>query len=208
MKLATFATFAVVLVAGTGAQAATYNFNMSYDGTTVTLNPGSDNPTGTVLNVGDTYKLNLSAVGSEFWTVNSSFSTFLPLTFFVDESGTRSADVSTDFFNDGGLVQNITESGITQQFIHVGAQQWTLAAGTVFDQVMLSWTLLSIDPNGPSTISSADFLNSGNGIGVFFDNPNVSFSASVVPVPAALPLLITSIVGAYGVARRRNRKTV
>jgi hypothetical protein len=55
------------------------------------------------------------------------------------------------------------------------------------------------NPINPFTLTLPD----GRGMGL----SNVrAFSPSVVPVPAALPLLLTGLAGAYGMARRRKRK--
>ena len=205
--LALFASSAVALFA-TEAQAATYNFNMLYNGTAVLLQPGSDVPNGTVLNVGDTFNINLQAAGTGFWHVNAPYNVFVPLSFLVNESATRTANINTDFSNNGAIVNTITDTGIGQAKFHVGAQVWNLASGLDFDQVALTWSLLAINTAGPSTINAGfGFFNGfGQVDAPFFNSPKISFSVSSVPLPAALPLLVTAIAGVFGASRRRKNK--
>jgi hypothetical protein len=203
LATAAFVTFS------SSAQATTYNFNMTYNGTAVSLDPGSDVPNGTVLNVGDTFNLNVAAAGTDFWKVITDYSVFVPLSFQVNESATRTSDISTNFLNNGSNVFNITDTAASQAFIHVGAQTWDLASGLQFDLVQMTWTLLAIDTAGPSTINAGpQFFGFIRTDAPFFNGPSITYSGSVsaVPLPAAMPLLISAIAGLGAVARRRRRK--
>ena len=199
-----------LLAITTSATATTYNYNMLFDGTITTLEPGSDVPAGSVFYPGDSFNLNVHTAGASFWHVNSNYNVFVPLSFWVEEFGARTVDISTDFRNDGNLVHNITDTGLNQSFIHIGSHFWNFAAGLDFDEIALTWSLLAISPSGPSTIhddpgffngfgqADAPFVKSGK---ITFTDPNVS----AVPLPATLPLMVTALAGVFGFASRRRK---
>jgi hypothetical protein len=190
------------------AHATTYNYNMLYDGTTVTLEPGSDVPAGSVFFAGDSFNLNVHAAGADFWHVNSNYNVFVPLSFLVDEFAARTADISTNFLNDGVLAHNITNTAIDQSFIHIGSQFWSFAAGLDFDEIAMSWTLLAINTGGPSTIhGDAGFFNGfGQNDAPFVKSNKITYgSVSPVPLPAGLPLFVTALAGAVAAGSRRRK---
>jgi hypothetical protein len=191
------------------ALATTYNYNMLYDGTTVALEPGSDVPAGSVFFAGDSFNLNVHAAGTDFWHVNSNFNVFVPLSFLVDEFAARTADISTNFLNNGVLAYNITDTAVDQSFIHIGSQFWSFAAGLDFDEIAVSWTLLAINTGGPSTIhDDAGFFNGfGQNDAPFVKSNKITYGGvSAVPVPAAFPLFMTALAGAAAASRRRKSK--
>ena len=212
MKLTAFAFLALMSAAALSpaAHATTYNFNMTYDGIGLSLNPGSDAPNGTVLNVGDSFKINLNADGTNFWHVNSDYNVFVPLSFSVSESAFRTADIATSFGLDGSIVGvNTFEPGVSQSLIHAGAQYFNLATGFEFDTVELIWTLLAINTGGPTTISAGpNFFEGFSQVDApFFNSPKITYgSVSAVPVPAALPLLFTAVAGMGALSRKRRRQ--
>ncbi len=192
------------------SSATTYDYNMLYDGSIIALEPGSDVPAGSVFYPGDSFNLNVHTTGSTFWHVNSNYNVFVPLSFWVDEFGSRSVNISTSFRNDGNLVHNITDIALDQSFIHIGSQFWNFAAGLDFDEIALTWSLLSISPLGPTTIHSdpgffngfgqndAPFVKSGK---ITFTDPQIS----AVPIPATLPLMATALAAALGFTSRRRK---
>lgn len=199
-----------LLLFSPSAHATTYNFNMMYDGTALSLNPGSDTPGGTVLFAGDTFNVNLHALGADYWHVNTDYNVFVPLSFSVSEGASREADVTTTFLLNGVTVDSTIETNIGQNFVHVGAQNFNLATGFDFDQVALIWTLLSVSTNGPSTINPepAHFTSFGQADAAFINSPKIDYihvNVSAVPLPAALPLFATALAGFAGAARRRRK---
>lgn len=127
----------------------------------------------------------------------------------MGELATRTAHIATDFLLNGGNVNTITETGIAQNFVHVGAQNWNLAAGLEFDTVSMVYDLLAINTLGTTTINTAlsIFASFGASDRPFFNSPDVSYNtAQVVPLPAALPMLVAGLAGLGFIGRRRKQK--
>lgn len=226
MRASNFA-FAGVLALGllaTPAMAAmTYNFNMTFDGTDVSLDNGSDVPDGTMLSPGDSFILNIHTAGNAFWTVLSDYDIFVPLDFLVPDEGVRNADISTVWLLDGSIEKDMTETGVDQEALHVGAQSWDLPSGFAFDTVILTWMFNSIspvidpdaDPEDPvddspiNTIISAanaDFFESyGSDDRPFFRSSSIAY-VNAVPLPASLPLLLAAIGALAGIRRLRRAR--
>jgi hypothetical protein len=208
MRKSLFYALPLAMVLSAQAQATTYHFNMTYDGTAMSLNPGSADPGITVLQPGDSFMVNLHALGSDYWHVNTDYNVFVPLSFSVYEGASRLAEIATNFLNNGVVLNSTFETNIGQNFVHVGAQNFDLPVGFDFDQVVLTWTMLSISTNGPSTLNNdPGFFNGfGQTDAPFVDSPKISYiHVSAIPLPAALPLLATALAGAFGAASRRRK---
>ncbi|WP_138468242.1 VPLPA-CTERM sorting domain-containing protein [Poseidonocella sp. HB161398] len=190
------------------ARAATYDFLFGYDGSAVSLLSGSDDPAGLELFAGDSYTIHLSAAGSSHWLVSAAVSSAaLPLTFLVANSATRVADIATTWSLGGSAVASATEAGITQQFVHSGAQTWTLPQDLAFDAVTIGYDLLS--STGPTVLSVTDpslyFGFAGN---LFLAggpaNGQIDFiEGAAVPLPAGV-FLMAGGLGALAMMRRRR----
>jgi hypothetical protein len=205
-------TAAAVLFAGTtSVNAATFNFDFTFDGTDVSQNAGSDTPDGTVLDVGDLFIINLLTAGSDFWKVDGEFSQFVPMSFAVSAGAIREAFIKTTWLLDG-VVQNMVSETVFQEYFHVGSQSWDLSDGLMFDQVILEWEFLSIDDFAVLS-SSAETVINASGADIFedfssadrpfFRDPQVTYVAAVVPLPASLPLLAAAL-GLIGIVRKRR----
>lgn len=67
----------------------------------------------------------------------------------------------------------------------------------------MSWTLLAINNGGPSTIhNDPGFFNGfGQDDALFVQSDKITYGVSAVPLPAALPLLVTALAGAAAASR-------
>ena len=199
------------------AAANSFAFNMTFDGTSLSLDSGSDTPDGTVLQTGDDFTIDIHTAGDAYWSVLSDFVLSFPLSFLTPESAIRNADIETNWLLDGSSVFSTTEFGVDQQEVHVGAQRWDLPSGLAFDTVVVSWLFNSIDPL-PSEVATLDVINtviSATGADIFesfssperpfFRSDSIEYVTSAVPLPATLPLLLGAIGGFAGLRRLRRR---
>ena len=194
----------LILLGLTGiANAAIIQFDLSYDGTLVSVDAGSTTPAGSSLVAGDSFELDFHTTGNDFWRVDSNYGPqFVPLDFSVSTSGTRVANVQSLFLLNGVQVANITELGVSQSFAHIGAQSWSLLAGLEFDQILMDYDLLS--STAATVIGSAPNIFNGFGLSgsPFFDSNKISYQASV-PEPSIIALFGLGLLG-LGFARRRK----
>jgi hypothetical protein len=81
-------------------------------------------------------------------------------------------------------------------------------AGSTFDLFSLSFKAIPPPSNSQVTTVSAggliDGVNFGEYLGVNYDGANVTVTTNEVPLPAAVWLFGTGLLGLAGVARRRN----
>jgi hypothetical protein len=187
------------------ANATSYNFDVTFDGSNATVDGSSDAIAGTNLVPGDFFSLDIHAAGNDYWFVNTTTSTSFNIVLEVD-SGARIANVTTTLFLDGAQVSQDIELNVGQSSVHVGNQDFDFISGTMFDQVVVDWTFLS-QTSGVSTViqDNTDILRPG----AFFRQPYVTYvESSVVPLPASFPLFASGL-GALGLLGwRRKRKKV
>ncbi len=205
LKPIAFALFLLGLMTA-AAPASTFQFGVVYDGTTASLAPGSDTPGGTSLAAGDSFDLTVSAAGNGFFKAIEEFSEFAAATFSVGPSGTRVGNLVTSIYRDGSLVSSRIENNLAQLSTHLGAQTFQVAQGTEFDQVKLSYQLVSA--TAPTTIAP---LSRILGFAPFYDQADrISFTPGSVPPIAevglpATALLLASGICLLGLGRRRIR---
>lgn len=181
--------------------AATYIFDATYDGTTVSLNAGSADPSSLTLTAGDDIIYTLSAIAGSGWMTNSAGSLFPFLALPIDESGDRNVTYTLDFLRSGVSIFNDSDS-VTNSFVHFGTNTVAFNSGLIADAFRLS---VAFDSGDDATI---------NGITPIFGTPDrdgaVTFGAlavSAVPEPAAWTMMIFGF-GLIGGAMRRRKTSV
>lgn len=187
--------------------AVVYNFDITFDGTSVSVDAGSTDPVGVDLSPGDSFVADLHASSGNFWRVDTPYSQSFPMSFIVSPSGERLGDVVSSFLLNGVEVANIPELAVLQQQVHIGGQNWTLPVGLEFDTVLMTYDLTSaIEVGGTNPVATIiqdrpDIFGSiSNPERPFFRNPNISFNA--IPEPASLSLAVLGLLW-FGVGRRR-----
>ena len=184
-----------VALSSTRASAVLLDFDVTYDGTDISLDIGSDTVLGTGIAVGDTFNYNIGATGNDFWKVDITTSYFPFLAFTTAEVGVRDGTFSLNLLLDGVSQLFLAPSAVSNSTVHIGTNAISLVAGLMFDEIILDYTL---------TASTIDTTISQYVIGGA--NPNVpggftsgiSYNAGAaidVPAPATLVLFWLGLVG-------------
>lgn len=184
----------------TSAVAANFVFDVRYLGNDLTeLAPGSDEPIGAMLEVGDTFQWTIAAADDGFWLVETGGGFFPLMAFPVDPGGVRTGDYTLTLSRNGVEVFSESQAGVTTQEVHLGTNTINLIEGLAFDEMFLDYELtaaVDLVMNDPvsTTIESR--------LPVFGAPESNPFAPGIVyvPEPAALALL-ASILG--GVLARR-----
>jgi hypothetical protein len=129
---------------------------------------------------------------------------------FVTVSGlTGPVSAAQQFLS--GLTSNILTPGWTVQeltLLSASNQLWGLSgtqlASNTFNAIGNDSVLFSTGTGAGPYSLTAEFIITTNGSG----NTNDTIDISAVPLPAALPLLATGLVGLWGVSRRRKAPSV
>ncbi len=174
----------LVLFAVSSAQATSYTWDLTYDGTTLSETSSGSGFAGAILSVNDDFELTVRAAGDGFWTATGA-SASLPINPSFDGwSGTTTANAISTGFLDGVQVFQDTEMGASRAYAELGVNSWSLPSGLLFDLVVLDYTLLSTNPSTDPILS-----------GQLWDTPfrGAEYTAvegeGSVPVPAPLALL-------------------
>lgn len=189
----------LTLACGLPAFGASFNFDVLYFGGGVTsLAPGSDNPTGQVVNPGDDFLWSLTAQEGAFWRVENGGNAFFLMAFLVFGDGTRTGDAVLTLSNDGVDVLTSTELDVQNSFVHLGSNITSLTTGLVFDKLSLSYIMKASDVadttiQGPLPIFGPPEDNTING---------VEISYNVVPEPGSFALALLGGAGFFTLARR------
>ncbi|GAA0858096.1 hypothetical protein [Aliiglaciecola litoralis] len=129
MKQGTLMLATLILATSYVNAAAIYNFDITYDGTSASIDAGSDPIAGTTLVAGDSYVLDIHAAGNDYWNVTNTFNTGIYASFLIFDSGNRVSDVTTNFFLDNVLVDQDIDMSLNQGSVHIGAQGHIFTAG-------------------------------------------------------------------------------
>lgn len=200
IRLAFLCTLALIAVAHTVHAGAIYNFDVTFNGVSPSVDASSDPISGTNLLVGDSFNLDIHAAGNDFWKVTGNISSFLEATFVISQGAVRTGNAITTFYLDGVQVNQINELGITEQSVHMGNQIFNVASGLQFDQLVVDFQLLgSTNPSGNTIASSPDII----AFSPFFRDSNISYVHSV-PEPTSLTLFAFGGLGVVALRRRQR----
>jgi hypothetical protein len=186
------------------ANATIINVDLTFDGSVLSLDVGSDTPGGSSLIAGDSVFVDLYAAGGDFWWVDFDYGPQLfPLTFATNEAGDRIGNVFSEFFLNGLSVLTISELGVAQSSVHIGPQSWSIVAGISFDNIVMQYDLVSSTTDTTISIRDGIFETFGIPGNPIFNNGNISYNSASVPEPSTLAIFA---LGMIGLASRRFKK--
>lgn len=191
----------LAIAASSSALAASYNFNVGYNGGGSAVLLAGDNPLSTPVQVGDSFQYDLIAQGGGQWTVLSGAEVFPLFALSVAESAYRSADWTLTLKNNGATVFSSSKTNVSQAFVHMGTNSLALPTGLVFDQWSLNYSLLS----SQSVTSTAVSLLPWGGAPEQY-SPDVLSFAVAVPEPSTYALMLAGVAGVGMLARRRAKQ--
>jgi hypothetical protein len=187
------------------ASAASFKFSYIFDGTSASLDSGSDFPTASLLQPGDDMLLTVLASDNDYWEVTSPLTSFVYAGYLTLPNANRTFNSIETLFLDGSVVNIRTSTGIIQSAAHFGGDSSgppsLFGVGQQFDKYVLNYTL--IDDENTSTQAETDqlywspFYNSTTEI--------TYVNSSSVPVPGPLPLLGLGAAFAFS---RKLRRTI
>jgi hypothetical protein len=208
ISLKKFILFALVFATPMHASAGSFKFSYTFDGTSASLDSGSDFPTTSLLQPGDDMLLTVLASDNDYWEVNSPLTSPVYAGYFTLTGAVRTFNSIETLFLDGSVVNTRTRTGGIQQFAHFGGDDLftspppsLFAIGQQFDKYVLNYTL--IDDENTSTQAETDQL----GFMPFYNSTTeITYVKSPsVPVPGPLPLLGLGAAFAYS---RKLRRTI
>lgn len=183
-----------VAIPATSAQAVSYTWDLTYDGTTLTETTPGSGFAGAILSVGDDFQLTIRAAGDGFWTTTASHFSLPVNPRFASGGGRTTANAVSAGFLDGVQVFRDVESGQSRCCAELGVNNWSLPVGTRFDTVVLNYSLLATT-FGDATLSGALWRPTFRGADYT--------AAAAVPLPAS-GLLILFALGGLGALRLRK----
>lgn len=194
-----------MMVAASGAQAASYSFAFEFDGTSLT-ETGTDTLAGTVLSVGDTYNLMISAAGNGFWIWNGGTSQIFPMNPRRSGGNAIGHNATMDISLDGSSVASDTEAPGSRCCAEIGMTHFDngLSNGLKYDKLSMDYELLSIQTGTTVALLGGlwndELWNPSRGKTTFTAAP-----IGAIPLPASLGLY-GAVVLAGGVIARRRKK--
>lgn len=200
MKIAAYILVLSVISLSSAKAAVIYDFDVTYDGTSTTLDAGSDNPIGTELFGGDRFNYNVGAASNDFWKVDTGGNFFPFLAFLGSSSNNFNFDLSLLL---GGAQQFSTSgSDLNQCCAHIGTNAVFLPTGLEFDEMILDYELIAtLGSVTSSRIGDYFWRTPEEFLGIsYIDNPA---SPAHVPEPSSIALLFLGLCGCF-FARKRQ----
>jgi hypothetical protein len=197
-------------IAWVPASATSYNFVADYFGNgNVVLAAGSDDPVGATFVAGDSFTYTLTGQNGVFsTTAGGSIFPFLALP--IAESGRRVSDFTLTLNYLGSSVFSYGETDAPNAEVHLGTNTVTLPGSLVFDQIVLTDTIVSTEDlnGGPTTTTVTSIVP-------IFGTPDqtpyargvVSYSGNTpsVPEPASWAMMVSGFALIGGTLRSRRK---
>ena len=190
-----------VALSSTRASAVLLDFDVTFDGTDISLDAGSDTVLGTMIAVGDTFNYNMGTAGNDFWKVDVTAEYFPFLAFTTVESGDRDGTFSLNLLLDGVSQFLLTPPAVTNSTVHIGTNTVSLVAGLMFDEIILNYSLTASTSN--TTISQYVIGSSIPNVPGGFTSGISYNTATDVPAPATLVIFGLGLAG-LGYSRRKK----
>ncbi len=182
----------LLLFASFTLQATTYTGSVLLDDSGIVSNSGD--MWGQNIQAGDSVVLTGSTIGNDYWINHDPY---MWIAIYVLSSGDRLGNTYLSLFNDGALVDAGSDLGGLSQYVHIGQGIGGLVPDTIFDSFILTYELTSSSVG--NNVLDANYFLDPAGL-----NAGVEYVAGAVPVPAAIWLFGSGLLGLIGYSRRTS----
>jgi len=181
------------------AMAATYSTTLDYSGLSTYTEQVGGTVFGTDISAGDTVTVTHQvAAANDYWSLSG---TSLWVLINVSVSATRTGDTSLSFYNNGILVGSGSVLDAASKYVHIGQPVDGLVVGLQFDTMVFNYLL-------SSTTSATNMITGGRFTNFWAKNAKYNVGASAVPVPAAVWLMGSGLLGLMGFSRKNKKVAV
>ncbi|WP_348696936.1 PEP-CTERM sorting domain-containing protein [Duganella fentianensis] len=191
-KFVMFLSTTCALLLAQVANAATYTFDYTYNGNSVTVNQSA---AGSAIVAGDIVTATFHAASGGYWHVDAGMQIWTPQG--MNETGDRIGDLSWTFLRQGTTVDSGASFGKSSQYVHI--PQEVIASKTInFDTLTWTYTLTSSTAAG-NTLNGGDFGSSN------LTMLGATYVVGAVPEPETYGMLLAGL-GLVGLAARRKKQ--